>query len=480
MANLLNSKTGINIASKDKKSLFKTEILEGLNWLTNAYDDINKGWGALPGIPVAVQNTSEIIYTFISCYEYLNEEQIEVLKEVINAWLEDITVGDKFLIDYYWILITLVQIRNHIQMFSEELRAKIENEIINCLGYFFTSQNSDGGWGTGKGEISSTIRTSMVLIAISQVVFEPTDYQREAVDKAVKWLLKEQNTNGGWGNIDKNDIDNDFIRKINLTYQQLELQYIPNPCTTAYAMKALKAIKPHAYKSQLNKAADYLIKEQKETGEWELYTEFLLRRGVKTSFRHLSTTVCIDALLKTYSIDYSSEVLIKSIDFLVSLQDPVYKGWKCTATSESYSWSTCNALICFGEIKYHFDNIRASEFMSIIREWWMLKNDKDISVFKFGNITLSFNKTLGFITSSAITLLLLTWAVLALMVFTGEGKTNVMAPIIVTLLTIVMGIPWTIYVKLSYKEMQDSWFETIGWVYGIVVGVLLAFYGFFF
>ncbi|MCQ2748539.1 MAG: hypothetical protein MJ246_00560 [Clostridia bacterium] len=71
-------------------------------------------------------------------------------------------------------------------MFSEELRARIENEIINCLGYFFTSQNSDGGWGTGKGEISSVIRTSMVLIGVSQVVFEPTDYQKEAIEKAVK------------------------------------------------------------------------------------------------------------------------------------------------------------------------------------------------------------------------------------------------------------------------------------------------------
>ena len=251
-------------------------------------------------------------------------------------------------------------------------------------------------------------------------------------------------------------------------------------------MLALRKCKPHAYKIELSKAAEYLINTQKSDGSWEIFSEFTLRNGAKTSFKHLSTTLAIEALLTTYSIDYSSEILINSIDYLISLQDPVYKGWKSSPASESYTWSTCYILTLFSQIKNHFENIKASEFMSIIKEWWALKNDKEINVFKFGKTTLSFNTFFGLHYCILFTLLILTWITCAMVLTDVNLKignidiSGVIKPLTVTFFTILLGIPWSVFVKVTYQEMNDSWFNSIGWVYGIITGVLLAFYGFFF
>lgn len=480
-------KAGIDISSKDRKSLFKSEINDGLVWLANAYDDINKGWGYLPDIPINIQNTAEVIDTFINCYDFLSDDSIEILKEAVDAWLIDISqeLSKRNTIDNAWILNTLANIRNHIQIFESEILKQVDNKIVNILGNFFMTQNEDGGWGDLKGDVSSVIRTSLVLIAMNRVVFEPTDYQRNAIEKAVNWILKMQNQDGGWGNINKDSISNDYIRKINLSYRQLEVQYLSNPASTGYAMIALKSTKPHAYKLQLNQAAEYLIKNQNPDGSWELFSEFSLNGGIKATFKHFSTTIAIDGLLTTYSIEYSSEILINAIDYLISLQDPVYKGWKSSGTSEAYTWSTCNVLSLFSRIKKHFERIKANEFMAIIKEWWGLKQEKEIAVFKIGKRTFSFNQTFGLTFNITFTLLLFTWIIFTLILTSGEmlvgGQdiAKIIKAVVVIVLTLLIGVPWTIYIKSCFREMEDSWFNTIGWVYGIIFGVLLAFFGFF-
>lgn len=479
-------KTGIDISAKDKKSLFKTEILEGLNWLANAYDDINKGWGYLPEIPISLKNTAQVIYTYIKCYNELNDEQVNILKESVYAWIMDIQVVGKYTNDYISITRTLIEIRNHIHIFNEDLKNKINDAIVDCLGYFFKVQNEDGGWSDVKGDVSTIIRTAQVLQVISSLKFEATEYQTNAIEKAISWVLSQQNSDGGYGNINKNVITNDYVKRINLSHKQLELQYASNPSATAYVMLALRKCKPHAYKVELSKAAEYLLKTQNADGGWEMFSEFMLRDGSKTSFKHLSTTLAIEALLITYSIDYSSETLINAIDYLISLQDPVYKGWRSSPASESYIWTTCYVLSLFSQIKDHFENIKASEFMAIIKEWWTLKNDKEINVFKLGNTTFSFNTFFGLHYCILFTLLILTWITCAMVITDVNMKlgsldiSQIIKPLAVTVLTVLLGIPWSIFVKVTYQEMNDSWFNSIGWVYGIITGILLAFYGFFF
>lgn len=315
----------IDLTVKEKKSLFKTEITDALGWLSGAYDDINKGWGYIPDIPINPQNTAEAIFTYIQCYDLLSEEQVEILKETIDAFVEDAKIGTKYTIDYVWILKALGEIKSHIHLFGEELLPRIDDVVVDCLGYFFMSQNADGGWADIKGEVSAVSRTALVLQVMSKVLFEPTEYQQNALDKAIAWLLKMQNLDGGWGDINKSDITHEYMRGINLSYSQLELQYLSNAASTGYAMLALKAIKPHAYKDELNKAAEYLIKTQESDGHWELFSEFTLRNGLKFTFRHLSSVIATEALLKTYSIDYSSEILINAVNYLIGLQvDQVY------------------------------------------------------------------------------------------------------------------------------------------------------------
>ncbi|MCQ2978765.1 MAG: terpene cyclase/mutase family protein, partial [Clostridia bacterium] len=472
MATALSQKNTMDIVSKEKKSLFKTELNDGIVWLSNAYDDINKGWGYIPEIPVNVQNTAEVIDTFIKCYEMLTNDQLDILNDCVDAWLEDIHTVDKITIDNIWILKTLNNIRNHMQIFKTDYRKKVDNAIVECLGAFFLTQNEDGGWGDTKGDLSQVSRTAHALYVISNIVFEPSDYQKNAIEKAINWLLKMQNNDGGWGNVSKNAITNQYIRRINLSYKQLEFQYQSNAACTGHAMMALKAAKPHAYKIQLNKAAEYLIKTQEADGHWELFNEFSLKKEVKVTFKHFSTTIATEALLYTYSIDYSSEVLINAIDYLISIQDPVYKGWKSSSTSEIYTWSTCNVLSLFMGIKKHFERIKASEFMAIIKEWWGLKQEKEISVFKVGRKTFSFNKTFGLSFCIVFTLLLFTWIAISLVLTNGAimlgslDISKVVKALTVIIFTLLIGIPWTVYIKFSFREMEDSWFNTIGWVYG--------------
>lgn len=485
MAANLTQKNTMEIMSRERTSLFKNEINDGIQWLCNAYDDINKGWGYIQDIPVNIENTAEVISTFIRQYDALDNEAIDILNECVDAWLVDIEVADKLTIDNIWILITLNDIRNHLQIFKTDLRKRVDNAIVDILGSLFMTQNEDGGWGDLKGDVSSVSRTAQVVKIMSEIVFEPTDYQKNAIEKAINWILKQQNEDGGWGNINKNSITNDYIRKINLSYRQLELQYLSNAATTGYAMMAIKSAKPHAYKLQLNKAAEYLLKTQDADGHWDLFTEFSLKGDIKVSFKHFSTTIALDALVFTYSINYSSEVLINGIDYLISLQDPVYKGWKSSATSETYTWSTCNVLILFAYVKKHFEKIKASEFMAIIKEWWGLKQEKEISVFKVGKKVFSFNKTFGLTFCITFSLLLITWVAIILSLMNNAillGTTDISKVIkafAVITITLIIGVPWTVFIKFSFREMEDSWFNTIGWVYGIIFGVLLAFFGFF-
>ena len=54
--------------------------------------------------------------------------------------------------------------------------------------------------------------------------------------------------------------------------------------------------------------------------------------------------------------------------------------------------------------------------------------------------------------------------------------TNAVAGAYLILMSFVLGLPWVVYVKNRFNKDMESWINSIGWVYGIITGFVLAFY----
>ncbi|MFA5904205.1 MAG: prenyltransferase/squalene oxidase repeat-containing protein, partial [Desulfobacula sp.] len=69
--------------------------------------------------------------------------------------------------------------------------------LINPLAYILTAQNSDGGWGLGKGSDSSIYMTAKVLMTL-QAYANTFDFS-SVISKGVVWLKSRQNPDKGFG-----------------------------------------------------------------------------------------------------------------------------------------------------------------------------------------------------------------------------------------------------------------------------------------
>jgi len=486
---------------KDNKYVFyKTEIQCALDWLYRIRDQKEKGWAWVQFIRPNEQNTAEVIYAFSENDEWLeeNQEKIPELAESISIWLLD-TQHATITIDYCWVVRALQKVRDS-KWFDSYLDSNsIDNAIKVCLQWLIENKNDNGkrakgiGWGANPGELSNVARTSLAVIDFQAEIDytkknNPEDPNIESyqlvVDQAIEWLLSIQNRDGGWGNLDEKMITQEYQIKHNFSFMDLEYQCDSNAASTGYAMLALKKNNKSKYDIQLRKACEYLKKTQLENGGWEIFTEVGIRNDERYTFRHFGTTWALQGILVSGTADYTDEVIIHGFGYLFQLQDKNYGGWKSSPDADNYTWATCNALTTVRYLKTQLSDVHAELFLSIVWDWWELRKKDANYSFKIGKKIFAFNSTmaLSFCIVFSIMLTLMLFMIISIIEpglrETSESVRKLVYSTIIVVGSVVLGLPWIVFVKNRFKSEVDGWIDSIGWVYGIITGFVLVLYQF--
>lgn len=504
----------IDFELDEQRGFYDKEIASALEWLLKIRDENHKGWAWVQFIPPNEQNTAEVISTFINYIDYFNENQITDMVESIEKWLLD-TSHATISIDYCWVLIALQKVRNCKVLSKRIDKSKLNAAIQNCLLWLYKNRNtekrnsisqlyeSDGikgcGWGDNDTEISNTIRTALAVLAInSEITFynNQTDINlralsqdqlkmyREASDDATRWLLSIQNSDGGWGNLDKKSINYTYELNRSFSYSDLTYQCASNAACTGYVMLALSSHTDKAYLSQLKKASNFLRKTQTENGGWPIFSEIGIRDGQRYTFRHFSTAWALQGLITSDTATFSDECVMKGFSYLSSLQDENYGGWKSSSNADNYTWATCNALDTIKLLKKDLSVIEAKQFLKIVCEWWdMKKKDSNYSfsirkrIFAFNAATcLAFCIVFSIMLTSLL-FLLYNW-LNTILAEQSVLSLNMVYSILAILTSVIIGLPWIVFIKNVFYSKQEGWLDSIGWVYGIITGFVLVLYEF--
>jgi hypothetical protein len=491
-----------NATNKTDDPIFEKEIECAIRWLFKIQDKDKYGWGWVQHIPPNEQNTAEAICALLSNYPRLSRESRLNLYTAINNYLINPGRHARITIDWVWVLRGLQFFKENLEGFNNISPEGIDNKINlskqSCIKWLIENQNNDGGWADVKGDLSSVTRTSLAIIVLSKEkgTMASKIELTEVIEKATRWLIKTQNTDGGWGNVRQHDISSQYNLKESkdtvtcdslneIPYENIECQYLSNAACTGYSTLALNSVSFSKYRRNIKKAIEYIKKEQQTNGGWPVFCEVGLREGIKFTFRHFSTAWALNAMLETDLCDYSDECVLDGVEYLLSLQDQIYGGWKSSSDSDSYTWSTCNALELLSKVQVRLKEIKADNFLYIVKEWWKLKTEKNVHTWRVANIAFTFNTQGWFLFCVTYTLLLLTWDILLIMntenIFFIFKDNSVILKVIKAFqgfaLAILVGIPWVTLLKHTFKK-EMTWLSSISWVYGIISGILIAFYGF--
>ncbi|MBF1156225.1 MAG: hypothetical protein HXL84_02700 [[Eubacterium] sulci] len=474
--------------NKGENAFFDPEIRKALDWLISIRDQDECGWAWVPLIAPNIQNTSEVICASVDLIDFLKENEKEAIIESINKWLVRPSQNAILSIDWSWALLALEKVKSCEMLCSKIGSGVIATAIDECVDWFLNNQNEDGGYPDNSEEKSGTIRTALAVWALS---LEYCKYEGDAdrkskikdtIRKSVDWLIESQHADGGWGNIRRRDADYLYQEKVNLTYADLLFQTESNPSCTGYAMIALHHCPENIETGVIKRAYKYLSNTQKQDGSWDLFLEVGIRDGRRYTFRHFSTTWALRGILVNGITTFDDESVIFGFNYLAGLQDNNFGGWRCSADADNYTWSTTNAIVTINMVRKELDTVKSNHFLAIIVEWWDLKKNEANFSFSVRNVTFAFNNAMGLVFCLVFSMqmfLLIAYGInwiSSLLSESPEKVTNAVAGAYLILMSFVLGLPWVVYVKNRFNKDMESWINSIGWVYGIITGFVLAFY----
>lgn len=149
--------------------------------------------------------------------------------------------------------------------------------------------------------------------------------------KAVSWLMKRQNSDGGWGAFNKNNRNNPLLNFFLKGYGEVEslFDYSSADCTG----HVLEAMALHGYNAKnsatAKKAIQYLKDKQKESGAWTG------RWALNTVF---GTSVSIIGLLAACE-NVNESYIQKALNFLTGKQNPDGGFGESTLSYSDEKWS---------------------------------------------------------------------------------------------------------------------------------------------
>ena len=185
--------------------------------------------------------------------------------------------------------------------------------------------------------------TAQVCLGMSHVVHPNERYRTDSVDRAIDWIFSMQCKNGGWASFDKDNT-------------KMVFQYIPfadhnamlDPPTVDITGRILEMLALHGYTrgdKRVQKAIDYLFKEQEQDGSWfgrwgcnYIYGTFLVLRG-----------------LEAIGVDHNEPQVLQGAEWLRMIQNPdggwgesLYSYHDATTRGVGESTASQTAWACLG------------------------------------------------------------------------------------------------------------------------------------
>lgn len=364
-------------------TVFNKEIGRAIGWLYDTQNTENFGWSWVADISPNVQNTSEVVYALSLFPDRLTKENIEYLNEAVEYWLLYPSMHAFITVDWVWVIIALLEYLKNWERFNPpELSAveanyrdyrrlhmnKIDAAIKYCVDRILQNQNEDGGWADYRGDNSTVARTSLVIYAFSLLADrEKTEGSRQ---RAISWLLGLQNEDGGWGNVRAGSLrQNQFYGNRDIKLRTIDEQFLSSAAATGYAMLALSSEDKFRYRPELMRAESCLSKLMRADGRYDIFYEIGIKREAVFTFRHFGTAWAVISLLRLNDYSVVSEQIIKSVKYILCLQDSVSGGFRCSEGSDVYTWSTCNALMVLRRVSDAIGELTALDYIDILVDY---------------------------------------------------------------------------------------------------------------
>ena len=144
--------------------------------------------------------------------------------------------------------------------------------------------------------------TSEIVMALSRVRLPSQDDTRRAIDRAVRWALGMQSSNGGWGAFDK---DNTKLLIAKIPFADFgETVDPPSVDVTAHILEMLGRLGYDSSHASVAKALEYVLAEQEEDGVW------FGRWGVNYIYGTAAVLPALEALGMDMSADYVQRAVL--------------------------------------------------------------------------------------------------------------------------------------------------------------------------
>lgn len=290
----------------------------------------DNGWGDVQGVETKIVTTGEAVLGIIVSgepdFEFINKT-LEYLSDAIaNKKCHKIS-------QYCWATLPL--------LLANPL--KFKKSILESIDFLLDNQLIEGGWGyLGKNysnipEVYTTTLALRLLCCFQKSEFGIEKEKRDQIDKSIKkgidWLLSVQNNDDGWG-FGKGE---------------------SNAAATAHAIITLLDFSEQKNQPKVKNGKDWLLKNQKENGEFLNASENIEIKGNLIRFTHFSTPWAIIALLKI-GMNVTDSILQKSMKYMIELQE-MNGDYKPSHESLPFIWAASNAILAFSSAKEYFHPI---------------------------------------------------------------------------------------------------------------------------
>ncbi len=134
----------------------------------------------------------------------------------------------------------------------------------NAIKWLLANQNEDGGWGESIGEKSSVVHTAYALIALNHLGMASASNQ---IRKGVRFLYAQWNEKNMWdGALITERYEIPSAQQNDRTWARVSIEYFPTP----WAVIALLAVGESAGDERIFSSVKWLLRKQNRDGSWTL------------------------------------------------------------------------------------------------------------------------------------------------------------------------------------------------------------------
>ncbi len=360
--------------------VYNNEIKKAISWLINTQNKENFGWSWVRDISPNAQNTAEVVYCVSLFADKLSDNERQLINEAVIYWLLNPQRYASINIDWIWIGLALNEYLQNYQLFAPEVeKGFVENALALCVDNMLTTQNDDGGWADYKGDMSTTVRTALALYFLCKQSYSTDNEINVSARRAADWLRDRQNADGGFGNIKFSERAKDLSEN----FEELDFETIKSQCdstmsATGYALMAISAFDKFMYYREIDRAVNYLKRRIQSGNRFELFSEIGIRKNTIFTFRHFGEIWAGLGLFESKSVKFSTPEMLSILKYIISLEDNLHGGYRCSESSDVYTWSNCNVLMFLHAAIDNINSISAMDMTELLTSYMQDKEQPEV------------------------------------------------------------------------------------------------------